>query len=349
MTQSDVIRSTGKKRLEYLDIAKGIGILSVVWCHAKGPFSNYMYQFNMPLFFLISGYLFSSRNTPEAYVKNKIKSLYLPFVFWNVIFCILEAELHMVNFGPGGLLRRIVKVFLTLEKSGKFLGATWFLGALFVVSVSYKLLDYYLPDQKKKSIVLTCLFACLAATGFAVKLPYMQSRTLILSFFFAAGRMFREYRDDFIGYNKTILAVFSFCLFCLIGHYNSANMGANEYRYPLLFVIGAFLASYVVFYISSFLEKHSVYIKKILILMGKNSMPIVLWQFVVFRLVILVQLLVNGISPGQLLDYYPVYDASKGWWILYLIVGIVASMLLGQGMTAIKRCLKGEKQSLRER
>lgn len=33
----------GNKRVAYLDIAKGIGIIMVVWAHARGPFSNYMY------------------------------------------------------------------------------------------------------------------------------------------------------------------------------------------------------------------------------------------------------------------------------------------------------------------
>lgn len=29
--------NTNKKRIEYLDIAKGVGILLVVWTHAKAP------------------------------------------------------------------------------------------------------------------------------------------------------------------------------------------------------------------------------------------------------------------------------------------------------------------------
>ena len=36
-----------KQRAGYLDIAKGIGILLVVWAHARGPFSTYIYQFHI--------------------------------------------------------------------------------------------------------------------------------------------------------------------------------------------------------------------------------------------------------------------------------------------------------------
>lgn len=35
---------TQKKRIDYLDLAKGIGILLVVWAHARGPYSSYMYK-----------------------------------------------------------------------------------------------------------------------------------------------------------------------------------------------------------------------------------------------------------------------------------------------------------------
>ena len=48
------------------------------------------------------------------------------------------------------------------------MGATWFLGALFVVSVVYKLMDYYMPSVKGKSIFLVILFGCVAATGFSI-------------------------------------------------------------------------------------------------------------------------------------------------------------------------------------
>lgn len=41
-------------------------------------------------------------------------------------------------------------------------------------------------------------------------------------------------------------------------------MGANEYRYPLLFVIGALAASYVVIEISKYIENHLLMMDKIL-------------------------------------------------------------------------------------
>lgn len=59
-------------------------------------------------------------------------------------------------------------------------------------------------------------------------------------------------------------------------------MAKNTYTYPFLFAIGALLASYVVIYVSEILQKRTIWIKKALIVMGENSISIVIWQFVVF-------------------------------------------------------------------
>lgn len=47
-----------KERLDWIDFAKGIGIILVVWAHTRGFFTNYIEQFHMPLFFFVSGYLY---------------------------------------------------------------------------------------------------------------------------------------------------------------------------------------------------------------------------------------------------------------------------------------------------
>lgn len=324
-------------RIETIDIAKGLGILFVVWSHAKGPFTPYMYQFHMPLFFLISGFLFNSRNTPAQFLGKKVRSLYIPFVFWNLCSLLITTALHIQEFSDIHLVKKILKIILTLDKDGKFMGATWFLGTLFVVSVVYKLMDYYMPSVKGKSIFLVILFGCVAATGFSINFPYLLSRTLILSFYFAIGRAAKEYKEVIYVYHSGILVCFSIILFAIIGHYNAINMAKNTYTYPFLFAIGALLASYVVIYVSEILQKRTIWIKKALIVMGENSISIVIWQFVVFWIIEAVQFKLFGIPFVQLFENYPPYKTTNGWWIVYLIVGAVASMLIGEIISAVKQ------------
>ena len=82
------------KRIEWLDIAKGIGIFLVVYAHARAPYNSYIYNFHMPLFFLISGILYKSGRDLKSYIFRKIQTLYIPFVSWNLIFIIGKSILR---------------------------------------------------------------------------------------------------------------------------------------------------------------------------------------------------------------------------------------------------------------
>lgn len=76
------METKAKVRLDYVDIAKGIGILLVVFYHcmiyAPKVFSDNLKSmisvFFMPLFFFLSGYLYKIKPT-KVYLYSKGKSL----------------------------------------------------------------------------------------------------------------------------------------------------------------------------------------------------------------------------------------------------------------------------------
>ena len=84
-------------------------------------------------------------------------------------------------------LKSMIKIALTLSKDGQFLGATWFLSALFLVSIGYKMIDIFLAGFRYKEVSLLVIFGLIALNGITITLPYMLSRTCILSFHYAVG------------------------------------------------------------------------------------------------------------------------------------------------------------------
>ena len=73
-------------RLDYVDVAKGIGIILVVLGHClvfAGCWSStlfrYIYAFHMPFWFTISGYLYK-RKDPSSFIIGKVATLLVPFV-----------------------------------------------------------------------------------------------------------------------------------------------------------------------------------------------------------------------------------------------------------------------------
>ncbi|MFR5029307.1 MAG: acyltransferase family protein, partial [Coprococcus sp.] len=227
------------------------------------------------------------------------------------------------------------KVLLTIEKDGQFLGATWFLGALFLTSIIYKLIDTYIKNSKFKPFVMLLLSVTAGITGFTITFDHMLSRVLVLSMFFGFGVFVKTYIENFKSVDCCALAIVSALIFLIIGKYNSANMNANQYRYPLLFVVGAVGASYALLYFCRWIDMlckkiHVLeYIKNIGTFFGRNSLDILIWQFVAFRLVILLQMYKwhNPITWDELLSHYPVYVVGNGWWIIYTIVGMVVPVL----------------------
>lgn len=84
------------KRIEALDIAKGLAIFLVVWMHCiqyigNSSFDNQLYSivysFHMPLFLLISGYLFykSLGKDFRTTIKKRAVRLLVPNLLWGGI------------------------------------------------------------------------------------------------------------------------------------------------------------------------------------------------------------------------------------------------------------------------
>lgn len=65
---------------------KTIGIYLIVLGHMfPKPGTIFIYSFSVPLFFFISGFLFSRSETFGSFLIKNIKSLIVPYLFINVI------------------------------------------------------------------------------------------------------------------------------------------------------------------------------------------------------------------------------------------------------------------------
>ena len=80
-----------KKRLEYVDAAKGIGMLLIVLGHISsswGIISNWGSYFKISIFYVISGYM-QFKSKKELCIAKKAKSILIPYVFFSVISLII--------------------------------------------------------------------------------------------------------------------------------------------------------------------------------------------------------------------------------------------------------------------
>lgn len=77
-------------RILYIDFVKGVAIFLMVLCHAglQNSFTQWIYSFHMPLFFIVSGFLVGDSYKPIIpYIKRKSKQLLIPYILFALILC----------------------------------------------------------------------------------------------------------------------------------------------------------------------------------------------------------------------------------------------------------------------
>ena len=95
------------QREKYIDVAKGIGILLVVYGHvinsgsleSLSVVSQVIYSFHMPLFFFVTGYLLGLRKYDGGFSLSKqLKkvglTLFLPYFVWSFVYMYIGSALE---------------------------------------------------------------------------------------------------------------------------------------------------------------------------------------------------------------------------------------------------------------
>lgn len=206
------------KRIDYVDIAKGIGIVLVVMGHNDfaliSPFAHKLiYSFHMPMFFFMSGMFFKPDLPFLMYARHRFNRVLKPFLF--MILFIYFASISFSNVGIPQASRRLIKA---LYGNGHYLDwvQLWFLPHLFVVS----LFAYFFFQAVYRRglfplrwVILSVLFigGMLGITlfwpfepdilgrGFTVfGLPFSLDLVFVSGFFFILGYELNKTRNDFI-------------------------------------------------------------------------------------------------------------------------------------------------------
>lgn len=125
------------KRVQYIDIAKGIGILLVVLGHndlqAYHPvLYRFIYAFHMPLFFFLSGIFFQPERPIKEIFIRRFNGLIKPLIF--ILLFIYGVS---VFFGKMSFAMAFSRLLKSLYMTGPYLNwvQLWFLPVLFLINL----------------------------------------------------------------------------------------------------------------------------------------------------------------------------------------------------------------------
>lgn len=268
---------TELQRFKEIDLLKGMGIVLMIMGHQYFGlyFDKWIHAFHMPMFFIISGFLYRKPDNVKSAIQKKVKTLIVPYIFFAIvhliIICIKDIYLKNISTKLPFYLYHIL--FMNTEGI-PICGAIWFLTAIFFTYMMFVSLDFLCHDSYLKVLQI----ATLTLLGFIlsmknIRLPLSFDISLVCISLFFAGYILRKlYIKAQINQNLIwigLLGVFFSTLLIFINGY--INLRLAYYGNPILFLISAICMTISLYFICKFIVRKNSIIIRELIFVGKNS------------------------------------------------------------------------------
>lgn len=272
-----------EERIDYLDIAKEIGIISMIIGHTmyiSNVIIQFIFSFHMPLFFILSGYFYRKRDISLS-IRNDIKRLALPYLIASILICawygILAVRWNNTNIFTS-------EVFAAFYGSGSehsslymsdvpTIGAIWFLLALFwCKNVSNAVYFFSRSTIVRYASIVGISISAMLIDVHLINLPFAILPGLSASIFFIIGIYVKEN-----GLNK-FLIIFSIVCWTISLRYSYMNMATCHYGIYPLDIIGGCGGTLCVIYLSKLLQNTKI--GMILKWFGINSLCILIFHFI---------------------------------------------------------------------
>lgn len=201
-----------KKRIEWVDVAKGISIILVVLGHTRlsdVPYlGDWLGAFRMPFFFFVSGLLFNpEKNTDfRPFIKKKYKGLIRPFIIFSI----------MVMIGYALVSEQEISHRLSrFPKAGWEGYALWFIPVLLLTNILYFFLCRTLSSIKYR-ILGIILFAAIGFLSYITDIPNYWNLNFSLTavFFYGIGNLIAPVLNNIL--NKPSPVILFFSLLCAV-------------------------------------------------------------------------------------------------------------------------------------
>jgi len=312
-------------RLEYVDIAKGIGIILVVCSHSDALNLMWMVMdMCIPIFFFCSGYTYKKKGLFRESITKKFKKLFVPYLFFNLVmlcfFCHCSfREFVGIIYSRYSFFPPSVSPNIKFFTSGNY--PMWYLTSMIVSYFLFYLIVYY--EKYKHAIILVYAILIVCFMKSPILLPWSIDTAPLTALLIYAGMKARKH--DLISidlYQILFLVLLYIGLRCVGGELNISVRvyGTSVAIYFLL----AMIAPFVVLWGSRYLE--GTFIGKCFLILGQHSLTIFCIEI---AFIVLAKEIYMWMFPSTELGYV----AGLFEVILALAGGLVVSILLHKSKT----------------
>lgn len=275
------------KRIEWLDIFKGIAIILIVVGHLNvgSSVKSFIYSFHVPLFLFASGIVYKKRDGIKNFLRQDLLRVFYAYLFFSVLWMLFEYLWKSFVLDKPVTEYSFWKCLLTIfagngNVTGISIGAIWYLSMYLAIRLIYETISFV----GNKYIKLVLVIVAYISGGFFLKgnaLPWCVSSALTGTIFFYIGDNFKTWIFKFselyknLKFYRAFLPLTCYGIIVLVG--GTDSMGRNSYDSVLLFFMKAVLGFLGTVAISLELEKIAL-LKKTLTYYGINSLHIMGWH-----------------------------------------------------------------------
>lgn len=158
-----------RKRIEWIDVAKGIAMICVILVHVEEHFMPPgtlvstkipIYTFHMPLFFFVSGYLFTMKDSFGEFLKNKCRRILIPYVCLGILQALFQGFWQGRNpFGEPWFQSGVFWGNLWGLLIQKRMWTFWFIACLFWLNLLFYVIVRYVKKEKVRALVVILITA----------------------------------------------------------------------------------------------------------------------------------------------------------------------------------------------
>lgn len=261
-------KTSPKKRIEWIDTAKGFLLICVIAGHSIPKIDCIVYAFHIPLFILLSGYTNkATKNFKQCILslKKSIKKIYIPMLIT------LIAQAFIVSFKSHNFsFWQFLKSILYCR------GVIWFFCAIFWAKFFYNILSV-----KKLCtppfICIIFIFGLLAikkmqSINYIIQIQNMDMVPIFICLLYV-GKNFHSWIRPLTESNKTILCLISFIVWSF--NYNKFHLdfGLRIFNGGIYCFIIPVCAIYFIINFCIEIDKILI-IRKIFSFLGQKNIPI---------------------------------------------------------------------------
>ncbi len=278
------------KRIEYIDVFRGIGIALMVLGHMKfefrqesvfdSLFSSYdhiIHSFHMPMFFFISGFCYRQKDIQISKRIAKLgRKLLIPYVVFGT------SQYLLWRIFEGDSIAPLIHLYSVNTEGLAIAGALWFLTALLISNVLYIIIDKYITRFFVMNLVvmIISLAGCLLPQLFSFRLPFAIDAAMAGVGFFHVGRIINENKESkvfnrLLNLNLGLCVISAIAVGLIIYSSDKINMRTGRYGNIIMFYINAICAILILISFSKVIGRSSIlpinWIKSELCVIGRTG------------------------------------------------------------------------------